>query len=258
MVVLGGIPSNEERDKKLKKEKKRQARIEASESSTPSVANTGPKTKDTSIDSNIIVAAGLAGLNLAESGFAPQYVGADTYSDEQLETLAKLITKLKGTKFSDYQEVRRAINTDYPNIAGVGGFEEQVAYLTSRVMPGGDDGSKYGTSTTTQINQYDPTVLESYIDAAYQDKLMRNATKKEKAARMSELMETINKGITTSTTTSKNADGLTNTANVVSAGFSQAGAIEQIGKAAEKESPKALERAQGIHFMDFLNQQMGK
>jgi len=255
MVVLGKVPTEKERKKRLRQEKKKQAPVGASESSNSPVVGTAD---GSSIDNTIANALGIANINLAASGVVGQYVGADTYSNEQLVTLGKLITKLSGPKFKDYDEVKKMIDTYYPELVGVGGFAEQVAYLTDRVMPGGDDDGKYGTSTSTQINQYDPTVLESYIDAAYQDKLMRNATKKEKAARMTELMETINKGITNTTTTSQNAEGLTNSTTVTSAGFSQAGAIEQIGKAAEKESPKALERAQGIHFMDFLNQQMGK
>jgi hypothetical protein len=188
----------------------------------------------------------------AQKIFLPRTPGnfSNKYTKEELEVLGKVLTKLTGKKFKDYQRVDEILLNDYPEIQG--DFNQVIDTLTSRIMPGAGETAKYGTSVNTSVANYDPDVLGALVDQTYQATLGRLANKDEKKLRLAEIQKQIEAGTKTTTTTFKGGSK-----TVTQPGFSQERAGIEIAEAAKAEAPEDLESMNQINFHNFILKNMG-
>jgi hypothetical protein len=212
----------------------------------------GPDSKITNLDWNGNIGSQLEAqkLYLGQPGMNTTYNLANTYTNEELQVLGKIITKLNGKKFKDYEAVKTALVTEFPGVEG--DFNQVVDALTSRIMPGAGDTGKYGTSVNTSVANYDPDVLGALVDQTYQATLGRLANKDEKKLRLAEIQKQIEAGTKTTTTTFKGGSK-----TVSQPGFSQERAGIEIAEAAKAESPGDLESMNQINFQNFILKNMG-
>lgn len=247
MSPLTGIPGPSQN-----KSVKEQTPKVVSNTQVPASQNVvGPNSKITNLDwnGNIISTLGAQQIYLGQPGMSVTSNLASTYTKEELEVLGKIITKLTGKKFKDYEAVKTALVTDFAGVEG--DFNQVVDSLTSRIMPGSET-SKYGTSVNTSVANYDPDVLTALVDQTYQATLGRLATKDEKQLRLAEIQKQIEAGTKTTTTTFKGGSK-----TVSQPGFSQERAGIEIAEAAKREAPKDLESMNQINFHNFILKNMG-
>jgi hypothetical protein len=212
----------------------------------------GPDAKITNVDwnGNILSTLEAQKIYLGQPGVAVTMNLANSYTNEELQVLGKILTKLSGKKFKDYQTVRTELATNYAGIEG--DFNQVVDALTDRIMPGAGDADKYGTSVNTSVANYDPDVLGALIDQTYQATLGRLANKDEKKLRLAEIQKQIQAGTKTTTTTFKGGSK-----TVTQPGFSQERAGIEIAEAAKAEAPEDLESMNQINFQNFILKNMG-
>ena len=213
----------------------------------------GPDGKIKNVDWNGNIQSQVDGANivLGQSGNTVTSNLANSYTNEQLVALGKVMTKLGLPKFKDYEAIKTAL---VQNFAGIeGDFNQVLTALTERVIPGSDTtAGKYGTSVNTNVSKYDPDVLNALVDQTYQATLGRNATEDEKVLRLAEINKQIAAGTKTTTTTFKG--GSTTTSQP---GFSQERAGIEIAAKAKAEAPGDLETMNQINFHDWVLKNMG-
>lgn len=218
-----------------------------------SVNIVGPDGKIKNVDWNGNIQSQVDGANivLGQSGYTVTNNLANSYTNDQLVALGKVMTKLGLPKFKDYQAIRTALVT---NFAGVeGDFNQVLTALNERVIPGADiTAGKYGSSTNINVGKYDPDVLNALVDQTYQATLGRNATEDEKALRLAEINKQIAAGTKTTTTTFQGGSK-----TVSEPGFSQERASLEIAAKAKAESPGDLETMNQINFHDWILKNMG-
>lgn len=248
MTPLTGIPGPQ-REEPVKKQP---SKVKSNPTQTTSQNVIGPNSKITNLDwnGNIESILGAQKIYLGQPGMSVTNNLANSYSKEELQVLGKIITKLTGKKFKDYEAVKTALVTDFAGVEG--DFNEVVDSLTSRIMPGAGETGKYGTSVNTSVANYDPDVLTALVDQTYQATLGRLATKDEKKLRLAEIQKQIEAGTKTTTTTFKGGSK-----TVTQPGFSQERAGIEIAEAAKKEAPEDLESMNQINFQNFILKNMG-
>ena len=80
----------------------------------------GPDAKITNLDWNGNIGSQLQAQNLylGQPGINVTYNLANTYTNEELQVLGKILTKLSGKKFKDYETVRTELATNYAGVEG--------------------------------------------------------------------------------------------------------------------------------------------
>lgn len=234
------------------KKKESAAAVTSNPVATPAGNVVGSSAKITNLDwnGNIESQLGAQKIYLGQPGMSVTNNLANSYTKEELQVLGKVITKLTGKKYKDYEAVKTALVTDFAGVEG--DFNEVVDALTSRIMPGAGDTSKYGTSVNTSVANYDPDVLGALVDQTYQATLGRLANKDEKKLRLAEIQKQIEAGTKTTTTTFKGGSK-----TVTQPGFSQERAGIEIAEAAKAEAPQDLESMNQINFHNFILKNMG-
>lgn len=248
MSPLTGIPGPQQE----KPVKKQPSKVKSNPTQTTSQNVIGPNSKITNVDwnGNILSTLESQKIYLGQPGVAVTMNLANSYTNEELQVLGKILTKLTGKKFKDYQTVRTELATNYAGVEG--DFNQVVDALTDRIMPGSGETGKYGTSVNTSVANYDPDVLGALVDQTYQATLGRLANKDEKKLRLAEIQKQIEAGTKTTTTTFKGGSK-----TVSQPGFSQERAGIEIAEAAKKEAPQDLESMNQINFHNFILKNMG-
>lgn len=242
MTPLTGIPgpSREEPTKK------QPSKTKSNPTQTNSQNVVGPTPSNGNIDSVL----NSQGVYLGAPSVVPISALINSYSKEQLLTIGKLMSKLNGKKYRDYDVIKTDLQTNYPALST--SFSKTVDILTDRLIPGSGSSGKYGTSVNTSVANYDPDVLGALVDQTYQATLGRLANKDEKRLRLAEIQKQIEAGTKTTTTTFKGGSK-----TITQPGFSQERAGIEIAAAAKAEAPQDLESMNQIKFHDFLLKNMG-